>query len=972
MRFTKLLVILLATLTIFGCRKDIDGVTTVLEQQPNVPILEDSGFSGLIVDEDGQPIQDAIVDFVTFSTNTDENGRFSYSGQEDLSLNQDGSLVTITKEGYFKGFKFIFPEEGNQTAIKVIMVRKTSAGNFNSAAGGTIEIEGASLQFSPNSIKNDQTNDDYNGSVEVYFHHFNIDDHTAGASMPGDLRGVDAENNIRALASYGMAAVELYGTSGEKLNLKDNTTATLNIQAPELNNLPETMPMWYLNEVTGFWVEDGTCVLNNGMYTSEVSHFSFWNCDAPFPLINLSGTLTDSNGLPIVNAYIKISILDSGLAGFGYTNEFGQFTGKVPKDEELVLSVVSDCGLIIDQSAIGSFNTDTNLPTIEVDNGTSEIILIGEVLCNGAPLSTGYVKINYGENDYLLVELSENGAFAQVRHICNNSFGEYTAIAYNTVDNTSSEEFTFQIEDQGIIDLGILDACTTQIDEFIRYSIDGQDQGYIYSVQATYGDRGLVLRTRDSTNIFLHFNLFDPKLGDQHPFLTSYEDEFGNFSDCYIYEEASSCESMVVNIEEITRIEGEYIKGSFEGTLFNFNFPASAVLSGEFEIKLESYTPNAVVKGRTWDDTNGNGIQDPDETGINGTVLRLDQGIANGRLIHSYGDGEFVTHVLADVATTIKVNNNSYTPTLQDAGSEDIDSDLDQQGNTETFTLGDEEYLLDIGAGFRTPTLLNCEVFPGSDFVFCPGQEVDMTVEVLDGVPPFSYTWNNGSTTQLISNGGDQGLFIVTVTDAAGNSCVNEIALFNDIIEISEAIVTAASCNANDGSITFPDATDEMSIEWEGLGSQEFTLTDLAPGTYVYQITNADGCSTPWTSVVVPGSSGIIGNQVWVDNDSGIPNTFDAGDYGLEGAEIYLWDVELNQIIEEQITDQNGDYLFNVSAGIYQIEVIIPEGFAFLDLADDFDDPTGSKIDPVTGKTQEFALECGEVNLKVDIGVKPN
>jgi len=78
MRINKLLVILLATLTIFGCRKDIDGETTKVTQQPNVPILEDSGFSGLIVNEDGEAISNAIVDFVSHSLTTDENGHFSY------------------------------------------------------------------------------------------------------------------------------------------------------------------------------------------------------------------------------------------------------------------------------------------------------------------------------------------------------------------------------------------------------------------------------------------------------------------------------------------------------------------------------------------------------------------------------------------------------------------------------------------------------------------------------------------------------------------------------------------------------------------------------------------------------------------------------------------------------------------------------------------------------------------------------
>jgi len=831
-----------------------------------------------------------------------------------------------------KGFKFVYPQKGNKTYLKVALIKKEIADNFDASAGGTVSIEGASLNFKANSIVNDITKETYNGSVDVYFHQYDIDDNLAGLSMPGDLRGVDAENNIRALTSFGMAAVELIGSNGEKLNLKENTTATLSIEAPNVAVLPETMPMWYFNEVTGFWVEDGSCALQDGNYVSEVSHFSFWNCDAPFDLITVSGSIVNSAGLPIANAFVIIKVEGSGLSGTGYTNQFGEFTGKVPKDENLILSIVADCGLLVTEIPIGSFNTDTTLPPFEVSDNGFEITVIGEVMCNGNPLSEGYVHISYGDSNYFIVELDDNGAFEEVRFLCDANLGDFTATAYSTAENFKSDEINFTVEEEGIFDLGMIDACALNVDEYIRIYIDGEDQGYSYNVEAEYGVTGLHLSGGDSITSRLLFSLRDPIIGDQHPYTMQLRTENGDYSDCLLINATSTCETMTVNLEEITRTEGEYLRGVFEGTLYNINQPNSPIISGEFEIKLDSYTPNAVVKGRVWEDTNENGIQDPDEPGINDNLLRFSQ--ATGIPIVTYGDGNFVTHVAANLPFNIFLSNTNWIPTLQDAGSEDVDSDLNADGMTEEFNLSDGDYLLDIGVGLKTPLPIECEILTDGN-IDCPGDEV----------------------------------LITAIADVIGNTCTSEVTILNDIIETFEPVIEAP-CDMEGGSITFPNATDDMSIIWEGINSTEFTLSDLAPGIYVYEITSANGCVTPPTTVVVPASTGTIGNQIWVDTPGGSPNVFDTGDIGLAGVLVKLYDVEASDFIAELTTDVTGKYIFTAPTGEYMVEFILPAGYEFVPMTSDVDDNIGSKVDPVTGMTHQFTIECGQVKLNVDAGVQ--
>ena len=969
MRFTKILVILLATLTIFGCRKDIDGLTTEVIQDQEVPILEDSGFSGLIIDENGQGVSNAIVDFATATATTDENGFFRYSDIQ--SLNKSGSLVSINKEGYYQGLKFVYPQEGNKTYLKVMLIEKKSEGEFDAANGGIISVPGASVEFKSNSIVDDATLQEYNGIVEVYFHFYNTNDPNIGLSMPGDLRGVNTDGKIRALASFGMAAVELIGENGQKLNLKENTTATLSLNAPDVGLLPESMPMWYMDEMTGFWMQDGVCELVDGTYVAQVSHFSFWNCDAPYELINLTGTLVNFDNEPIANAHVRISLADSGVSGYGNTNTFGQFTGKVPKGQELVLTVITDCGTVVDEFSIGSFDVDTVMPDLQVENSQSSVQVTGQVVCNGAPLSQGYVKIVYNESNFIIAELEGDGSFNETRILCDVDFGAFTAVAYNTAENFFSEETEFILDQPGLFDLGIIDACTQVSEEWMSININNQDYGFLYDVSAHYGEFGLQLSARDSFNgTEVYFEMQDPKLGNQNPYITNFLNQEFNSLECQIFNPSTSCVNMNINIGSISRQEGDFITGTFSGILYDGDFQYE--LTGDFNIRLDSYTPNAIVKGRIWEDLNNNGIQDQNENGISTSNIILIQN--DQRPVYSYGNGEFQMHVLADQDFQFILSNGAWIPTLENVGDDALDSDISNQGISDIYTLSDQAYLENIGFGLIEANNLECTISPEDGATICFGESLTIDVEVFGGIPPYSYTWNTGEIGPSITVGDFGGTYIVTVVDAVGAQCINETTIYVNDILILDPVVTPELCNSSNGSINFDVGTDEFSIYWPELNSTELNLTDLQAGTYTYILSDFNGCSTPETTIEVPGILGAtIGNQTWLDVPNGTENLFDTGDEVLPGVTLNLWDEQLGEIVDVLISDSNGNYLFtNVQPGMYYIEFIPPTGYTFLDTTNDLEDAVGSDADPETGLTPVFNVECDDVILYIDAGFREN
>ena len=102
------------------------------------------------------------------------------------------------------------------------------------------------------------------------------------------------------LSSYGMMAVELESSAGEKLQIKSGSTATLSLQflLQLESSAPATIPLWYVDESTGLWKEEGTATKQGNNYIGTVKHFTYWNCDIQVQTVMLTGTFKTANGQP--------------------------------------------------------------------------------------------------------------------------------------------------------------------------------------------------------------------------------------------------------------------------------------------------------------------------------------------------------------------------------------------------------------------------------------------------------------------------------------------------------------------------------------------------------------------------------------------------------------------------------------------------------------------------------------------------
>jgi hypothetical protein len=224
------------------------------------------------------------------------------------------------------------------------------------------------------------------------------------------------------MITYGMIGVELLSGSGQPLKLAQGKKATLEfpVQTEQTAHAPQTIPLWFFDEISGIWREEGSATRIGDKYVGDVSHFSFWNCDIPVPQTILSGSITYSESdSPLSDIYVKITRPNGSMATANVQSD-GYFSGIVPANELLVLSVHSYvCGSSIElySTTIGPLAQGVvDLGNIEVTPTSNLAMVISGIVtdCDSNPIEGIAVQITVSESDYpAYVLTNELGEFSR-------------------------------------------------------------------------------------------------------------------------------------------------------------------------------------------------------------------------------------------------------------------------------------------------------------------------------------------------------------------------------------------------------------------------------------------------------------------------------------------------------------------------------------------------------------------------------
>lgn len=458
----------LTTFLLFSCGKDSDIFIPNVDPEPERVV---ASVLGIVTDGNGGPVSNAVVWLENHTVQTNDLGLFLFS---KIEMSED-AYVRVEKPGYFNGSRRFYPLAGNTAQIRVQLLSSGAVGNFQSPAGGSFDLNGGTKLIFPSNVIARTNGEAYVGPVQVSAVPLYTNDPQLFAKMPGNLVGRNEGGQLRALGSFGMIAVELRDDNGALLQVAQGKEVTIEftIADNQLATAPSGIPLWYFDEESGYWKEEGEASRSGNVYVMQVGHFSFWNCDAPFDLITLTGSVIYDNGQPAEGVIICITVPGLNTMSSGYTDSEGIFSGKVPKDQELILTVKDNNGcevLEFDPITIGPFQEDVTLPPITITFSTSELVVATGSLvdCNGDPVEDGIVELTFG-NHTRYIYVDDGNAFSYTFYNCDE--GPVTAKAYDYANEKESLPVT--LDHAPVIDFGEISICE-DLTEYLIVEADGQ------------------------------------------------------------------------------------------------------------------------------------------------------------------------------------------------------------------------------------------------------------------------------------------------------------------------------------------------------------------------------------------------------------------------------------------------------------------------------------------------------------------
>lgn len=189
---------------------------------------------------------------------------------------------------------------------------------------------------------------------------------------------------------------------------------------------------------------------------------------------------------------------------------------------------------------------------------------------------------------------------------------------------------------------------------------------------------------------------------------------------------------------------------------------------------------------------------------------------------------------------------------------------------------------------------------------------IDLTV--TGGSAPYTYNWSGTTQTGANISGLASGTYNATITDDAGCSSVVSVTINEetDLTVSSSLIHPTCGQGSNAGAIdlTVTGGAAPYTVVWSN-GETGTSISGLSTGTYIYTITDANGCTT---------------SEVLTLTDFGQPNfTITATDLSCGQSADGSIDLTPNSAGSFTYTWSNGDTtqdINNLTAGVYSVTVV--------------------------------------------------
>lgn len=330
---------------------------------PEPPITVTGKVKGKVINgQTGEAIQNARLGNGSASATSNAQGEFELAGVAPASR----TVIRVNATGYGEGLPTAAVVANQTTDIATVELQPvdvTGGGDAATAITVTAPNTPASVSLPANGLVRPDGSP-ATGPVSVALSAVNPALNVN--AMPGQYLVSTSGGGTGVMESWGAINVTLQNTAGERLNLAPGKTATIRIPvATRSASNPATIPLFYFDEATGFWKQEGSATLAGSgadqYYEGTVSHFTYWNADQLMNTVYVNGCVADDAGASsLANILVTSDGIDYSSSSSVRTDAQGKFRIAMKKDGKATL--FAQQGVKLSNTVpVGPFAADTTL-----------------------------------------------------------------------------------------------------------------------------------------------------------------------------------------------------------------------------------------------------------------------------------------------------------------------------------------------------------------------------------------------------------------------------------------------------------------------------------------------------------------------------------------------------------------------------------------------------------------------------------
>lgn len=459
----KALFLLISCAYLFaGCKKQENHIDHPADESDITGIAT---IAGIILDENNNPVANATISTHEKQTTSNTNGIFLL---KNANVSLERCVLKISKEGFVNHTYILSPSAQSVNYVKAFLSNDAPTHTIAATNGGSISLpDGSAVEFPANAFISGNGNA-YSGTVSIGFKHLSIDDPNFSFKIPGnDLLGKNISGEKKPLSTYGMLGLVLKGSSGENVQLANGKPATLTIPiaASQSSIAPTTIQLWYFDETTSMWIQEGEAQRIGNNYVGKVSHFTWWNCSFAVDSGTVKGKVIDCNGAAIPNIVVSFN------GGFSLiTNQYGEYQSWFPAGWGSTMVQV----LSINNNELLLNSQAENMPSLNYGQVYTVPDLVvacpssisGNITTCEGMLTDGLVNLTWGSGGYNF-QYTTDGNF---NILCPaNTLVNFSAMSFYNSDFFTTDHVYTTLSNGNTLDIGNITLCNNiAADNWIR------------------------------------------------------------------------------------------------------------------------------------------------------------------------------------------------------------------------------------------------------------------------------------------------------------------------------------------------------------------------------------------------------------------------------------------------------------------------------------------------------------------------